>query len=100
MNAIEVTNATKIYKLYSSPKDRLREIFSFSRRKFHQDFFALHNVSFSVKKGENVGIIGQNGSGKSTLLQIICGVLQPTSGHFHITGRIAALLELGAGFNP
>jgi homopolymeric O-antigen transport system ATP-binding protein len=98
MNTIEVNNVTKVYKLYSSPKDRLKEILS--KKKHHHDFYALNDVSFSVEKGQTVGIIGQNGSGKSTLLQIICGVLQPTSGSIHANGRIAALLELGAGFNP
>lgn len=100
MNIIEVERVTKVYKLYSSPKDRLKEAFSFSRRKYHHDFFALNDVSFEVKRGQTVGIIGMNGSGKSTLLQIICGILQPTSGGVRVNGRIAALLELGAGFNP
>jgi homopolymeric O-antigen transport system ATP-binding protein len=99
MDAIEVQNLTKAYKLYSSPRDRLKEAFSFSRRKFHRDFYALNDVSFVVEKGQAFGIIGRNGSGKSTLLKIICGVLQPTSGVVRIHGRIAALLELGAGFN-
>jgi lipopolysaccharide transport system ATP-binding protein len=98
MNAIEVSNLTKIYKLYSSPKDRLKEVLT--RKKHHHDFYALNDVSFTVEKGQTVGIIGQNGSGKSTLLQIICGVLRPTSGSVRTNGRIAALLELGAGFNP
>ncbi|HUK56511.1 MAG TPA: ABC transporter ATP-binding protein [Nitrospiria bacterium] len=98
MNVIEVNNLTKVYKLYSSPKDRLKEILS--KKKLHHDFYALNDVSFSVEKGQTVGVIGQNGSGKSTLLQIICGVLQPTSGSIRANGRIAALLELGAGFNP
>ncbi|HEY5595519.1 MAG TPA: ABC transporter ATP-binding protein [Nitrospiria bacterium] len=98
MNAIEVNNLTKIYKLYSSPKDRLKEILS--RKKNHHDFYALNDISFNVEKGQTVGIIGQNGSGKSTLLQIICGVLQPTGGSVLVNGRIAAMLELGAGFNP
>ncbi len=100
MNAIEVHNLTKVYKLYESSKDRLKEILSFDKRRYHQDFFSLNGVSFQVKKGESVGIIGQNGSGKSTLLQLICGVLRPSSGHVYINGRIAALLELGAAFNP
>jgi teichoic acid transport system ATP-binding protein len=100
MNAIEVNNLTKVYRLYNSPKDRLREIISLNGTKCHHDFHALHDVSFQIERGKTVGIIGQNGSGKSTLLKIICGVLQPTSGSFHVNGRIAALLELGAGFNP
>ena len=100
MNAIEVNNLTKVYRLYNSPKDRLREIVSFNGKRFHHEFYALNDVSFNVEKGKTVGIIGQNGSGKSTLLKIICGVLQPTSGGFYVNRRIAALLELGAGFNP
>ncbi len=100
MNAIEVNNVTKIYKLYNSPKDRLREVFSTDGKRFHQAFHALNDVSFNVEKGQHIGIIGQNGSGKSTMLKIICGVLQPTNGSVKVNGRIAALLELGAGFNP
>jgi len=100
MNAIEVSNLTKVYKLYASPKDRLKEVLSLNRRKLHHDFFALNDVSFNVAKGQTIGIIGTNGSGKSTLLHLICGVLQPTGGSIRINGRIAALLELGAGFNP
>ncbi|MGH7801318.1 MAG: ABC transporter ATP-binding protein [Thermodesulfobacteriota bacterium] len=98
--AIEVNNLTKIYKLYNSPKDRLHEIISLSGKKFHYEFYALNDLSFKVEKGQTIGIIGQNGSGKSTLLKIICGVLRPTSGSVQVNGRIAALLELGAGFNP
>jgi len=100
MNAIEVSNLTKIYRLYNSPRDRLREIISLNGKKFHHEFYALNDVSLNIEKGQTVGIIGQNGSGKSTLLKIICGVLQPTTGSFRTNGRIAALLELGAGFNP
>jgi len=99
MNVIEVANLTKIYKLYNSPKDRLREIFSINGKKFHHEFYALNDVSINIEKGQTVGIIGQNGSGKSTLLKIICRVLQQTSGSVHADGRISALLELGAGFN-
>lgn len=100
MNVIEVNNLTKVYRLYNSPKDRLKEMLSFRGKKYYREFYALHDVSFTVEKGQTVGIIGQNGSGKSTLLQIVCGVLQPTSGSVKVNGRIAALLELGAGFNP
>ncbi len=100
MNAIEVNNLTKVYRLYNSPRDRLREIISLNGKRFHNDFHALNDVSFNIEKGQTVGIMGQNGSGKSTLLKIICGVLQPTTGSFRTNGRIAALLELGAGFNP
>lgn len=98
--AIKVDNLTKVYKLYSSPTDRLKEALSPIRIKYHHDFHALHDVSFEVKKGETVGIIGKNGSGKSTLLKIITGVLTPTSGTVQVKGRISALLELGAGFSP
>ena len=100
MNAIEVNNLTKIYRLYNSPKDRLRELISISGRKFHHEFHALNDVSFLIEKGQTVGIIGKNGSGKSTLLKLICGVLQPSSGSVKVNGRISSLLELGAGFNP
>jgi len=100
MNAIEVNNLTKVYRLYNSPRDRLREIISLNGKKHHHEFYALNDVSLNVEKGQTVGIIGQNGSGKSTLLKLICGVLQPTSGSVRANGRISALLELGAGFNP
>lgn len=98
--AIKVENLTKDYKLYPTRVDRLKEALSPIRRKYHHDFHALHDVSFEIKKGETVGIIGRNGSGKSTLLKIITGVLTPTSGNVTVNGRISALLELGAGFNP
>ncbi len=97
---IKVNNLTKIYRLYNKPKDRLRELISLRRKKYHHAFYALRDISFNVEKGETVGIIGQNGSGKSTLLKIICGVVQPTSGSVKTNGRISSLLELGAGFNP
>ncbi|MBN1830335.1 MAG: ABC transporter ATP-binding protein [Deltaproteobacteria bacterium] len=98
--AINVRNLTKTYKLFSTPEDRVKETFHPFRRKYHRPFNALENVSFHVDRGETVGIIGPNGSGKSTLLQIICGILQPTSGVVEVAGRISALLELGTGFNP
>ena len=97
---ISIKNLTKTYKLYTSHADRVKETFNPFRKKYHRPFNALTNVSFNVKRGEMLGIIGQNGSGKSTLLQIICGILQPTSGSVEINGRVSALLELGAGFNP
>jgi len=100
MNAIEINNLTKIYRLYKSHKDRVKEILTLNTRKHHHDFYALKDVSFSIKKGETVGIIGQNGSGKSTLLKLICGVTKPTSGSVKVNGRISSLLELGAGFHP
>lgn len=98
--AISVQNLTKIYKLYDTPMDRLKESLHPFRRKYHKDFFALNDVSFEIRKGESVGIIGKNGSGKSTLLKILSGVLSPTSGNIQVNGKVSALLELGAGFNP
>lgn len=95
-----VQNVSKLYRLYRHPSDRIREIFPFTNKKLHTDFWALKDISFSVDKGETLGIVGPNGCGKSTLLQIICGILQPTSGRVVTMGRVAALLELGAGFNP
>jgi len=98
--AISVRNLSKKYKLYDSPQHRLREALHPLRKKYHRDFWALKDVSFEVKKGENIGIMGKNGCGKSTLLQLICGVLQPSEGDIKVNGSIAALLELGSGFNP
>ena len=93
-------NVSKLYKLYRRPADRLREVLPFTRRKFHTDFWALRDIGFQVEKGETLALVGPNGSGKSTLLQIVAGILQPTKGRVVTRGRIAALLELGAGFNP
>lgn len=98
--AIKIENLTKSYRIYPSNKARVKETLSIRKKSYHQDFFALNNISFEVKKGETVGIIGTNGAGKSTLLKIITGVLQKTSGNIEINGRVSALLELGAGFNP
>lgn len=98
--AIRVENLSKVYKLYDSPQDRLKESLHPRRKKYHRDFYALNEVSFEIKKGETAGIIGRNGCGKSTLLKIISGVLTPTSGTVTVQGKISALLELGAGFNP
>ena len=98
--AIQVQNVEKMYKLYDKPTDRLKESLGFSKKKRYKEHFALNNVSFNVKKGETVGIIGTNGSGKSTILKIITGVLNPCpGGNIVVDGRISALLELGAGFN-
>ncbi|TLS71831.1 ABC transporter ATP-binding protein [Aliarcobacter thereius] len=97
--AIKVQNLTKTYKLYDKPIDRLKESLHPLKKKYHKDFYALNDVSFEIKKGETVGIIGKNGSGKSTLLKIITGVLTPTSGRVNVHGKISAILELGAGFN-
>lgn len=98
-NAIEVKNVSKVYKLYDKPTDRLKEALKLSKKVKHIDHYALNDLSFSVEKGETVGIIGTNGSGKSTILKIITGVLNPTEGEVKVNGRISALLELGAGFN-
>jgi lipopolysaccharide transport system ATP-binding protein len=97
---IKVNNVSKIYKLYSSPKARLKEALHPFRKKYHKNFHALKNIKFELKKGEILGILGKNGSGKSTLLKIITGILQPTSGSVFKQGKIAALLELGSGLNP
>ncbi|VAY87964.1 Teichoic acid export ATP-binding protein TagH [hydrothermal vent metagenome] len=98
--AIRVNGLTKIYHLYNKPQDRLKEALNPFRKSYHHDFYALNNVNFEIKKGETVGIIGKNGVGKSTLLKMITGVLSPTNGSIEANGKIAALLELGAGFNP
>lgn len=105
---IRVSDVSKRYELYDTPRDRLKQFvlprmqraLGMTPKHYFQEFWALRNVSFEVKKGESIGIIGRNGSGKSTLLQIITGTLSPTSGHVQTQGRIAALLELGTGFNP
>lgn len=106
--AIKVENLSKCYQIYDKPRDRLlqgimprlQRLTGNKPKQYCREFWALKDVSFEVKKGETVGIIGKNGSGKSTLLQMICGTLTPTSGSIHTYGRVAALLELGAGFNP
>ncbi|MBL1223879.1 ABC transporter ATP-binding protein [Enterococcus sp. BWR-S5] len=97
-NAITVENLNKVYRLYDKPVDRLKE--ALGMKVHSSEHYALRDVSFDVKKGETIGIIGTNGSGKSTCLKIITGVLNPTSGNVQVNGRISALLELGAGFNP
>ena len=98
--AITVRNLDKKYKLYDSPKDRIKEALNPFNRIYHRDFWALRDLSFEVPKGSTVGILGRNGSGKSTLLQILASVLVPTQGDVHVNGTVSALLELGAGFNP
>lgn len=105
---IRVTNVSKRYEMYATPRDRLKQFFvprmqrvaGMEPKHYFQEFWALRDVSLEVKKGESIGIIGRNGSGKSTLLQIITGTLSPTMGEVQTKGRIAALLELGSGFNP
>ncbi len=98
-DVVLVQNVSKRYRLYRRPADRLRELVPGSRAR-HTDFWALRDISFHVDKGKTLGLIGPNGCGKSTLLQVVSGILQPTSGRVVTRGRIAALLELGAGFNP
>ena len=100
-NIINVKNIDKIYKMYDKPMDRIKEAFlPNSKKDKTKSFYALEDISFSVKPGETVGIIGKNGSGKSTLLKILTGVISQTNGEKEIKGNISALLELGAGFNP
>jgi lipopolysaccharide transport system ATP-binding protein len=113
--AIDVSDLGKRYEIYEAPRDRLKQMVlprvhdwlgrgglgkHSVRPQYFRDFWALRNVSFQVRNGESVGIIGRNGSGKSTLLQIIAGTMAPSTGHVVTRGRIAALLELGSGFNP
>ncbi|HEY1336099.1 MAG TPA: ABC transporter ATP-binding protein [Bryobacteraceae bacterium] len=100
MNAVDFQGVSKSYAIYDAPGDRLKELLSFNRVKRHKDFRALHDISFEVRRGETFCIVGENGSGKSTLLQLVAGILQPTEGEVSIHGRVSALLELGAGFNP
>jgi lipopolysaccharide transport system ATP-binding protein len=98
--AIRIQGLGKCYHIYNNPRDRLLQGLWRGRRKYFRDFWALRDVSFEVQTGETLGIIGRNGSGKSTLLQILCSTLTPTTGTLEVKGRVAALLELGAGFNP
>lgn len=97
--SIKVENLSKSYHIYEKPRDRLMQMLARGRKQYFREFWALRDVTFSVGRGETVGIIGRNGSGKSTLLQMICGTVSPTSGVVNTRGRVAALLELGAGFN-
>lgn len=97
--AIEIKDVVKVYKLYDRARDRVKESLGLGRKQSHKLHYALNGVNMNIYRGETVGIIGTNGSGKSTILKIITGVLNPTSGHVRVVGRISALLELGAGFN-
>lgn len=104
---IDVSRVSKCYPIFEQPRDRLKQMFlphlqrqfGLKPSQYYREFWALKDISFSVQRGESIGIIGRNGSGKSTLLQIICGTLAPTTGSIHVISRIAALLELGSGFN-
>lgn len=99
--AVNIQNAGKCYHMYANPADRLKQAaFRFSGKQFYREFWAVRGVTAEIRRGEAFGIIGRNGSGKSTLLQMIAGTLAPTEGSVHVAGRIAALLELGSGFNP
>jgi len=98
--AVEVRGVSKSYRIYDRPVDRFKQAFLWGRRELFHEFWALRDISFEVRRGETLGIIGRNGSGKSTLLQIIAGTLTPTAGEVLVRGRVAALLELGSGFNP
>jgi len=106
--AISVKNIGKCFQVYDNPRERLKQFFlprvlpliGIQKKDYYKEFQALKNISFNIYKGETVGIVGRNGSGKSTLLQMICGTLNPSSGNITSNGRIAALLELGSGFNP
>ena len=106
--AVRAIGLGKTYQIYPTPRDRLkqfllprvRKLLGLAPKQYYQDFSALQDVSFEIRRGETFGIIGRNGSGKSTLLQILCGTLTPTAGTVEVNGRVAALLELGAGFNP
>ena len=100
MNAVSVKNLSKAYNVYRLTADRLREILSIRRRSYHEEYWALRDISFEVERGRIVGLVGQNGAGKSTLLQLLSRILQPTTGEVFLKGRIAALLALGAGFDP
>lgn len=105
---VSVRDLSKCYQIYATPQDRLKQsimprlqrLFGASPRRYFDEFWALRDVSFDIRRGDTLGIIGRNGSGKSTLLQMLCGTLTPTAGEIQIKGRVAALLELGAGFNP
>ena len=97
---LSVRNVSKCFEMYEKPVHRLYQTLCAGKKKFYKEFWALKDISFDVRRGECIGIIGRNGAGKSTLLQIITGTLAPTSGSVSIKGRVAALLELGSGFNP
>lgn len=98
--AVKFENVSKFYKLYNSPKDRLKEALHPFGKRLHREFYALKNIDLEVKKGEILGIVGRNGSGKSTLLKVISGIIQPNSGKAVVKGEVSSLLELGAGLNP
>ncbi len=98
--AVKLDNISKFYKLYNSPKDRLKEALHPFKKKFHKKFYALQNINLEIKRGEIFGIVGKNGSGKSTLLKLICEIIQPSSGKVVVNGAVSALLDLSVGLNP
>ncbi len=100
MDIIQLEDVSKAYRLYDHPGGRLRELLTLNRCRYHTEYWALRDVSVSIRRGETFCIVGENGSGKSTLLQLVAGILQPTSGSVAVGGRVTALLELGSGFNP
>ena len=99
-SSISIKNLTKEYRIFENPSDRVKEIFNNGRKQYGYSHYALRDISLEIHEGEILGIIGVNGSGKSTLLKIITGVLTPSAGTVEVNGKISALLELGAGFNP
>lgn len=98
--AIKVEGLSKCYQIYNNPQDRLKQMLMRGRKQYYREFWALKDVSFEITKGECFGVLGRNGAGKSTLLQILAGTLNPSAGNISISGRVAALLELGSGFDP
>src|ERR1700689_4953793 len=97
---IDVQNLSKCYHVSAAPVDRVKQSITLGKKRYYREFWALRDISFSIQRGETIGIVGANGSGKSTLLQLITGVLTPTVGEVRLNGKVAGLLELGAGFNP
>jgi lipopolysaccharide transport system ATP-binding protein len=100
VHSVEFQNVSKSYPIYESPGDRLKELLTLNRRRYHKDFWALQEVSFAIRKGETFCVVGENGAGKSTLLQLVAGILPASHGAVNVSGRVSALLELGSGFNP
>jgi ABC-type polysaccharide/polyol phosphate transport system ATPase subunit len=100
VNAVEFDRVSKSYSIYEKPAHRFKELLTLNRCSFHRDFWALRDLSFTIRRGEVFCIVGENGSGKSTTLQLVAGIMQPSSGEVRVNGRVSALLELGAGFNP
>ena len=98
--SIQAIGLGKAYAIFKKPQDRLKQMLARGRRRYYEEYWALRDIDLTVRKGETIGVIGRNGSGKSTFLQLVCGTLTPTCGTLTVNGRIAALLELGAGFNP